>query len=284
VNLRQTLENARATLGDKEIEDASLEGEILLRHVLGISRARLFAHLDDEIDSTQEAALKRALARRLKGEPTAYITGHREFYGLDFIINQNVLIPRPETELLVEKAITLAKNRQIFKIADIGTGSGAIAICLAVNLPGVTVYATDISALALEVAGKNCKKHKVVDRVILIQGDMLEPLPDSVDMLIANLPYVRASDLPAECPLRYEPPLALDGGQDGLDRIRALCLQVDKKLQGEGCLLLEIGQGQAERVRALLKKEFNSGIIEIYRDLAGIERVVSLSLTQTRIF
>jgi release factor glutamine methyltransferase len=279
LNLKQALNQARAALRDKDVEDAALEGEVLLRHVLGIGRAVLFSHLDEEISSRQEAALAGALTRRRKGEPTAYITGHREFYGLDFYVDRNVLIPRPESELLVGKAIETAQKKKISPIADIGTGSGAIAISVAVNSPGVTVYAADVSARALAVAGKNCRKHGVTDRVILLQGDMLEPLPGPVDLIIANLPYVRAADLPAGGPLRFEPPRALDGGRDGLERISVLCHQAGARLHQEGCLMLEVGQGQAEQVSALLRKEFPTAVIEIDRDLAGIERVVSLRLT-----
>lgn len=279
MNLKQALNHAHAALRDKDIEEAALEGEILLRHVLAIDRVCLFSHLDGELTSRQEAILKQALARRRKGEPIAYITGHREFYGLDFIVNHNVLIPRPESELLVEKAIELAQSRNITQIADVGTGSGAIAISVAVNLPGVIVYATDISARVLAVARKNCRRYGVVDRVVLLQGDMLEPLPGPVDLIIANLPYVRASVLPAGNPLRFEPRLALDGGKEGLDRINVLCHQAGAMLCKKGYLLLEIGQGQAERVSELLKREFPAAVIEIRRDLAGIERVMSLRLT-----
>jgi release factor glutamine methyltransferase len=284
VKLRQALENAREALRDKEIEDASLEGEILLRYVLGLSRARLFSQLEGQIDAEHEKALKKSLERRLSGEPTAYIIGIREFYGLNFIVDRRVLIPRPESELLVEKAIELAGKRKIATIADIGTGSGAIAVSLAVNLPGVTIYAIDISAPALEVAAKNCQTHKVADKVVLLQGDMLEPLPGPVDMIIANLPYVKASDLTALRTLDFEPPLALNGGVDGLDIIRVFCNQAGEKLNPDGCLLMEIGQGQAERVTALLRKAFPSALIEIKRDLAGIARMVSLWLTQGRKF
>jgi release factor glutamine methyltransferase len=284
VNLRQALENAREALRDKEIEDASLEGEILLRYVLGLSRARLFSQLEGQIDAEHEKDLKKSLERRLSGEPTAYIIGIREFYGLNFIVDRRVLIPRPESELLVEKAIELAGKRKIATIADIGTGSGAIAVSLAVNLPGVTIYAIDISAPALEVAAKNCQTHKVADKVVLLKGDMLEPLPGPVDMIIANLPYVKTSDLTAQRTLDFEPPLALHGGVDGLDIIRVFCNQAGEKLNPDGCLLMEIGQGQAERVTALLRKAFPSALIEIKRDLAGIERMVSLWLTQGRKF
>jgi release factor glutamine methyltransferase len=279
VNLRQALENAREVLRDKKIEDASLEGEILLRYVLGINRAQLFSQLEFTLDSEQEKALEKALERRLSGEPTAYITGHREFYGLDFIVDCRVLIPRPESELLVEKAIELAGKRKITTIADIGTGSGAIAVSLAVNLPGVIIYAVDISAPALDVAAKNCQKYKITDKVLLLQGDLLEPLMEPVDMIIANLPYVKTSDLKEQRTLGFEPSLALNGGEDGLDVIRTICKHAGEKLKPKGCLLMEIGQGQAERVTALLNKMFPRALVKLNYDLSGIERIVSLCLT-----
>jgi release factor glutamine methyltransferase len=279
VNFRQALDHARETLKKRKIEDASLEGEVLLRNILGISRAHLFSHLERELVPEHEAALERALARRLKGEPVAYIIGHHEFYGLDFIIDRNVLIPRPETELLVDIAISLVNHRRFLKIADIGTGSGAIAVSLAVNLPGVTVYATDISAGALKVAAKNVTKHGVEDRVILLPGNLLEPLPVKVDLVIANLPYVRAAEIPGEGPLSHEPALALDGGEDGLAVIRPFSRQVRAGLNKKGCLLLEIGQGQAKAVRTLLRNEFPGAEIRTDRDLSGIERSVTLCLT-----
>jgi len=279
VNRRQALTYARGTLADSNIDDASLEGEILLRHVLGLSRARLYSDIDHNVSPANDKALRKLLERRIQGEPSAYITGHREFYGLDFRVDRNVLIPRPETELLVEKAIRLAQSHAISGMADIGTGCGAIAISLAVNLPRVTVYATDVSAPALEVARSNCKKHGVADRIVFLQGDMLEPLPEPVDLIIANLPYVRESDLSRSGPLNFEPALALNGGEDGLDRIRVLCRQAGNKLRSQGFILLEIGQGQAEETTALSQEIFPSARIEIESDLAGIERVVSLRLT-----
>jgi len=275
VNRRQALTRARDILAENNIDDALLEGEILLRHVLGIDRARLYADLDAEINYSQLEELRQLVERRRCGEPSAYITGHREFFGLDFFINRNVLIPRPETELLVEKAIDLSHTLSIATIADIGTGCGAIAISLAVNLPAVTVYATDVSGPALEMAAQNCAKFGVKDRVILLRGDLLQPLTQSVDMIIANLPYVRKSDLTAG----FEPELALNGGEDGLDKIKLLCRQAVEKLHKNGSLLLEIGQGQADAVKAVLYRAFPSAFVEIDRDLAGIERMVSLRLT-----
>ena len=259
MNLKQALAQARGVLADNAIEDASLEGELLLRHVLGIDRTQLFLDLDHELGPAHEVVLQRLIERRLRGEPSAYITGHREFYGLDFYVDRGVLIPRPETELLVERAISLAQNRPISTIADIGTGCGAIAISLALSLPEARIYATDISARALEVARFNCRKHGVVDRVRLLQGDMLDPLPEPVDLIIANLPYVRESELPRTGPLSFEPELALNGGPDGVAQIARLCRQAGDKLRPGGCLILEMGQGQAETVTTILHKVFPLG-------------------------
>ncbi len=279
MNRREALAQARKILTDNDIDDSALEGEILLRHVLGISRALLFADLDSDVSPADVKLLKKLVARRVKGEPSAYIIGSKEFYGLDFIVNRHVLIPRPETELLVEKAIKLCRGSKYSKIADIGTGCGAIAVSLAANLPAVRIYATDISVKALEVASQNCVKHGVADRITLLQGDMLEPLPESVDLIIANLPYVRDADIPGGGPLSFEPQVALNGGEKGLDKIEELCRQAYGKLKDKGSLLLEIGQGQVEAVKTILHKCFSSGLIEVQKDLADIERVVCLRLT-----
>jgi release factor glutamine methyltransferase len=279
VNLKQALAQARRILSENNIDEASLEGELLLRYVLGISRTRLYSDLERDLSPSDEEALRQLIERRLRGEPSAYITGHREFYGLDFYVDHNVLIPRPESELLVEKAMALAQNREIAIIADIGTGCGAIAISLARNLPEAIIYATDVSAPALELAESNCRRHGVMDRVRLLPGDMLDPLPEPVDLLIANLPYVREAELPRGGPLSYEPVLALSGGPDGITEIERLCFQVGEKLRPGGYLLLEIGQGQGKPVSDLLQRALPSAQIEITRDFAGMERVVSLCLT-----
>ena len=281
MNLKQALARARETLAANNIEEAPLESELLLRHALNIGRVQLYQDLNRELRPEQDEAFRQLIQRRLKGEPSAYITGHREFYGIDFHVDRRVLTPRPESELLVEKAIDMAQTRPISSIADIGTGSGAIAVSLALNLPEAKIYATDISAAALEVALINCQQHGVADRVYLLRGDMLEPLPEPVDLIVANLPYVKPVDMPrtqAE-PLRFEPPLALNGGEDGLEKIYKLCQQAADKLNPQGCLLLEIGQGQQEAVADLLANLFPRAQIEVTPDLAGIERVVSLRLT-----
>jgi release factor glutamine methyltransferase len=282
VNLKQALAQARAVLQANNIEDSSLEGEILLRHVFGLSRTQLYLDFNRELGKAGEAVLQSLMTRRLRGEPSAYITGHREFYGLDFYVDQRVLIPRPESELLVEKAIKLAQGHTISDVADIGTGCGAIAISLAVNLPGARIYATDISAPALEVARSNCQRHGVADRIYLLHGDMLDPLPEPVDLIVANLPYVGEAELSRAGTLGFEPSLALNGGPDGVAEIRRLCYQVGEKLRPGGCLLLEIGQGQGEAVTALLRRLFPSAEIGVTFDFSGIDRVVSLCLTSGR--
>jgi release factor glutamine methyltransferase len=213
VNRKEALARARKLLTDNNIDDAALEGEILLRHVLKIDRARLFTTLDSNVSSSEVDTLKKMVQRRVKGEPSAYITGNKEFYGLDFIVNRQVLIPRPETELLVEQAINLCRNYKYKTIVDIGTGCGTIAVSLAVNIPSVKIYATDISNQAIKVTEQNCLKHGVKDRITLLQGDMLEPLLESIDVIVANLPYVREADIPGQGPLSFEPQLALNGGR-----------------------------------------------------------------------
>jgi release factor glutamine methyltransferase len=253
----------------------SLESELLLRQALKLSRVELYLDFDLKLSPQQETAFWGLVKRRLAGEPTAYISGHREFYGLDFAVTPSVLIPRPETELLVEKAINLARSYSLPTIADIGSGCGAIAISLALKLPRAKIYATDISASALKVARANCLKHSVTNRVSFLQGNMLEPLPRPVDLIVSNLPYVKEKEISDDS---FEPVLALNGGVDGLESIRRLCHQLGGKLRPGGYLLLEIGQGQKVAVTSLLRGLFPLAEIEVTPDLSGIERVVSAVL------
>jgi release factor glutamine methyltransferase len=280
MNRKQALERARKFFTQNQIADTPLECELLLRHALGIDRLQLHLDINGELSREQVLTFWQYVKRRLSGEPTAYITGRREFYGLDFHVDRRVLIPRPETELLVEKALSLAQDYPAITIAEIGTGCGAVAICLALNLPRARIYATDISPDALKVASLNCERHGVASRIRLLHGDMLAPLPEPVDLIIANLPYVSKTELGN---LAFEPHLALDGGADGLEKITKLGHQVVYKLRDGGHFLLEIGQGQANAVTGLLQRLFPDAKLDIIPDLAGIERVMSLtpvSLTQ----
>ena len=268
---------AREKLERAGVEDASIEAEVLLRHVLNLTRAQLYADYDREMGPVQNQRYSRLLRRRLAGEPTAYITGVREFYGINFRVDRRVLIPRPESELLVEEAIRLSRTGAS-SFADIGTGSGAIAVSLAVNLPGAKVYAVDISADALEVTAFNCRRHGVENRVTLLHGDLLGPLPARVDVIIANLPYVRKSELSAVNTCGYEPRLALDGGLDGLDQVRRIIDQLAGRLNPGGRLLLEIGQGQADSVCRIARDDILGAGVDVLPDLAGIPRVVAVTV------
>jgi release factor glutamine methyltransferase len=276
VTLKECLNCGRETLAASDILYPSLESEVLLRQALKLSRVQLYLDFDLELNRGQKETFWRLVKRRLKGEPTAYISGHREFYGLDFAVTSDVLIPRSETELLVEKTVSLAKNHGSPVIADIGTGCGAIAISLALELPQAKIYATDISALSLEIAQANCLKHEVTDRVSLLQGNMLESLHESVDFIVSNPPYVKEKEISDDS---FEPVLALNGGADGLDLIRRLCHQLDGKLRPGGYLLLEIGQGQKKAVIDLLDSLFPLADIEVTSDLSGVDRVISAILT-----
>jgi len=273
MRLKEHLRRTRQALTDYGIEDASLEGELLLRQALNINRIQLYQSFHSELSPEQQLRLQTLTERRLKGEPSAYINGRREFYGLDFYVNCNTLIPRPETEMLVDKLINLAQDFEQPIIADIGTGCGAIAVSLAKHLPQAVIYATDISPAALDIARRNAEGHGVADNIRIIEGDLLTPLPEPVDFIAANLPYVRQDDIDVK---GYEPMLALDGGEDGLAVIRRLCNQLNGKLCPGGWLLLEIGQGQSGAVTDLLNNLFPEAEIEITPDLSGIDRIVTM--------
>jgi release factor glutamine methyltransferase len=277
VTLIRLLRAATERLFAAGIEDASLEAEVLLRHVLGITKTEFYLRFDAAVSHTDETAFELVLQRRISGEPTAYITGHREFFGLDFKVDRRVLIPRPESELLVERAILLG-NGGARTFADVGTGSGCIAISIAYALSGATVYAIDVSTDALEVAQMNCERHGVEDRVILLNGDLLSPMSRRVDVIIGNLPYVKRSDVVGINTNGYEPRLALDGGPDGLDIMRRLSSQAASKLNPGGALLVELGQGQAEEACRIIRGDLDCDNCEVVKDLAGIERMLVVKL------
>ena len=266
MNLKKALAYTRSFLADNNIDEADLEGEVLLKYLLEIDRTQLFSNSDVELDTYQEKTLYQLLERRVKGEPSAYITGHREFFGLDFNIDRNVLIPRPETELLIEKAIELSGRRKISSIADAGTGSGAVAVSLALYLTAVL--------------HNSIVNNHVSGRIKLLQGDILGPLAEKVDLVVANLPYVRISDIPNSGPMSYEPATALNGGPDGLDKLKLLFRQSGRKLNPGGCVLAEIGQGQAISLTDYIQATYPEAYIDIYKDLAGIERVIEFRLTR----
>ncbi|WP_322495475.1 peptide chain release factor N(5)-glutamine methyltransferase [Chloroflexus sp.] len=254
---------------------ARLDAELLLAHTLGWSRAKVVAERDYPLTPEQQAMFAALVARRAAREPVAYLIGHREFFGLDLLVDQRVLIPRPETEVLVELALAEARRygNAPITIADIGAGSGAIAIALAIHLPHAIIYGVDLSADALEVAAANVARYHLHDRVTLLEGDLLEPLPGPVDLIVSNPPYTILNEI-EEGVYRYEPHLALDGGPDGLDCYRRLIAAAPAYLKPQGAILLEIGAWQADSVVHLLNQAMPQAEIGVQSDLADRDRVV----------
>lgn len=274
--LRGALRQAREALAPRS-EEAGLEAEVLLKELLGIDRVQLYLWLEKELYSEEEERFWNLIRRRSAGEPLAYIVGHKEFFGLDFILTPQVFIPRPETELVVEKALELAENfPPNFSLADVGTGCGAIAISLALNFPQAQIYAIDISIPALEVARKNCCRFGLESRVRLLQGNLLEPLPQPVHLILANLPYVPERELPrlAEEIQNFEPTYALDGGPEGLSFIKELLAGAKTKLLPGGAIILEIASSQTPKVNQLVEENFPQAELEVAKDLSGLERAV----------
>jgi release factor glutamine methyltransferase len=277
-------------------ESARLEAEILLAHILGLSRADLYAYPELTLPTDQLTDYQALINRRLRGEPLPYLTGQIEFYGLDFAVDARVLVPRSETETLVDLALkTLRSAHRHCKrsgagpplapaptfrlsLADVGTGSGCVAVALAVHAPHVHIYALDLSTDALAVARTNAARHGVVDRITFLESDLLTALPEAVDLIVANLPYVATDEwsmLPPEVG-KHEPPLALDGGPGGLSVIRRLLDQATAQLRPSGALLAEIGASQGLAVLRMAHHAFPGADITLHADLAGRDRVLCI--------
>jgi len=285
--IQEALERGTSTLAQVGLPNPRLDAQVLLSHVLNVERATLYAYPECSLTSEQERQFHLLVERRKRGEPVAYLVGHKEFFGLDFLVDQRVLIPRPETELLVEAALgsirSLLAAGQTPVVADIGTGSGAIPITLAVQerrLP--YLYASDISADALDVARLNCRLHAVEQRVRLLQGDLLAPLPEPVDILTANLPYVGTAEMDSLAPdvRAFEPPLALFSGQYGLDLLRRFFIEAQQsgKLKEHALLLLEIGYQQREPLTCLLHDVWPRATVTFVKDYAGWDRLLKVRM------
>ena len=261
--------------------DSRLEAEILLRHVMKIDRATMFSNLENILDSKQENDIAELVQRRLANEPLSYITGTREFYSLDFQITSDVLIPRQETETLVDEVIKIAKENPL-KIVDVGTGSGAIAIALAVNLPLAKIIATDISVDALHVAESNTKMNDVFSRINLKQGNLLDVLDEKVDVIVSNPPYIPSDQIEHLQPeVKKEPHIALDGGSDGLEYIRQLIGNCSEKLNDNGHIFIEIDPSQSEEVLEIADTHFPDARTAIIKDLSQDNRVLSIHLLKS---
>ncbi len=258
-------------------DTAQLDAEVLLMFLLSYTRAQLYARFNEELTSEQAAEYAELVARRVQGEPVAYITRHREFMALDFYVDRRVLIPRPETELLVEytvkKLLEKGWGSEIASMVDVGTGSGVIAVYLALRFPKIKVWATDISSEALEVARLNARRYEVEERIQFLQGNLLDPLPEPVQTIISNPPYTILAQVEPNV-ARYEPNIALDGGPKGLGIYRELLGQARTRLHRPGLIAFEIGSEQATDVSNLGRFFFPGCQIDVYKDYAGLDRVV----------
>lgn len=266
-----------------KIPDPRLDAEVLLAHLLGIDRIQLYVKYDLPLEPNEIAAYRELVRKRAERVPVAYLTGEKEFMSLPLIVNENVLIPRPETELLVEYIIDYCQDRGIEgpNIVDVGTGSGAIALSLAHYLPAARVLGIDFSAEALAVARLNIDKLGYTGRVKVIKGDLLKPLlkmkKDNVNIIVSNPPYIPRSELGSLSPeVRQEPQMALDGGEDGLDYYRQLIEQAKNILLKGGIIVLEIAYNQGESVAGLFGNKWND--IKVEKDYAGCERLVTAAL------
>jgi release factor glutamine methyltransferase len=266
-DVRQALAAASLRLGERA------EAELLLLHLLQQPRSWLFAHADDALDMDVQTSYRELLARREAGEPVAYIVGHRGFWTLDLEVTPATLIPRPETELLVELALQRLPPDFSGRVADLGTGSGAIALAIARERPRARVVATDASAAALAVAQRNAQRH-ALGNVAFVHGDWLAPLAGQrFDLIASNPPYIEAADPHlARGDLRFEPASALASGRDGLDDIRRIVDGAHRHLAPGGWLLFEHGWNQGEAARALLQA---AGYAEVFtaQDLGQRDRV-----------
>ena len=280
------LQQSAATLAAAGIDTARLDAEVLLAHCLQVERTHLLAHPEQTLTSGQLACFRVLAQRRAGREPLAYLTGRRWFYGLEFAVTPAVLIPRPETELLVELALDWLSQYQSagyrpvgYRVLDVGTGSGAIAVSIAANTtPDVEILASDVSPESLRIAKQNARKHGVEERIAFLHGDLLDPLPDPVHLILSNPPYIASDILPTLMPevQDHEPQMALDGGPDGLRIIERLLAQAPAHLSPGGAIFLEIGYDQGEAASVLARRYFPKAAVRVHPDLAGLDRVVEI--------
>lgn len=259
------------------VDRPAAEAQILLEAVLNLPRTVLITHPERILSTDEVQCLESMLLRRLAGEPLPYLLGHWEFYGFDLLVSPAVLIPRPETELLVVEAISwLQKNPTRRRTADVGVGTGAITIALAASIPDLSVVATDISRPALQLARRNIKRRDLAIQVLLAQMDLLTAIRGPFDLVCANLPYIPSAALNTLPVAKTEPRLALDGGLDGLDQIRRLLTDSPRWMAAGGCMLLEIEAGQGYSAPDLAHSILPKALVQVLPDLAGLPRLLCI--------
>lgn len=284
ITIAEAVRQAAAFLQDADIREARREAGSIMEHTLGRDRTFLITHGDEEVTPADFARFKGYIERRARREPAQYITGGQEFYGLDFEVTPDVLIPRPETELLVETALDILKNTQSPRFCDVGTGSGCIAIALLHELPAARAIGIDISSAALQVAARNAVRHRVRERLMLVASDCfagLDTAKPQFDIIVSNPPYIAEAALAGlQREVRgFEPYVALTPGTDGLRVIRRLLTDAPGLLTAGGCLIFEIGYDQHEAVRGLIDPQAWM-LLAIRQDLQSIPRTVALKRRQ----
>lgn len=285
VTIGRALVAAAQRLASAGLDSPRLDSEVLLAYLLGLTRSQLYTHSDRALSPAERAGFEELIKRRFRHEPVAYLVGVKAFYGLDLAVDPRVLIPRPETELLVDLALDLvgkirAQGHQPVRLADVGTGSGAIALAIAANEPTVEVLATDISPAALALAQDNARRLGLADKISFQHGNLLSPLSGRVHLIVANLPYIAEAEWPGLQPdiADFEPAMALAGGADGLATIRDLLNQAPAYLEPGGAVLLEIGSLQGKAVAQLAVQAFPHGFVEVVTDYAYQDRIVQVQV------
>jgi release factor glutamine methyltransferase len=263
-----------------EVDEPRLTAEVVLAHVLDLSRAQLLTRADESLTPDQLIRAQRDLDRLAHGEPLAYVVGHREFYDVDLLTDARALIPRPETECLVEHALKALADHPAPLIADVGTGCGAIAVTLAKHLPRAKVIAIDLSTDALALARENAQRIGVADRIEFRAGSLLEPITESLDLLAANLPYIDDKDWPylAKTIRGHEPKMAFVGGPDGLDLVRGLLRDAPRVTHIDSLILLEISAYHGDAATEIARQHFPRAYIEIKPDYAGLDRLAVIEV------
>lgn len=275
--IREALTMASSLLEEHDVKDARFQAELVIRNILNLDRAQFFSRLSEPFPRKYEDKLQKMLKKRMQGEPLQYILGGTEFYGRYFQVDSHVLIPRPETELLVEKTVHYGEELQKpVHIVEVGTGSGIIATTLALIKPNWHITAIDISSDALRVAKKNAQAYGVDENIHWLHGPYLSPLPQEnpIDILISNPPYIPSGVINTldRGVKDFEPTIALDGGSDGLDAYREIIFQIKKRKPK--LLSFEIGSEQALDVKTLILQAFPKASVSIFKDLAGHDRIV----------
>lgn len=275
MNIEEILKKEINNLKQNNIENSTLKVKILLANILNVKKEYLLIHSEEEVKQEDKIKYENNINELIKGKPLQYITNKQEFMGLNFYVDENVLIPQPDTEILVEKAIEIAETTQKNKILDMCTGSGCIAISLAKNINNAQIIATDISNNALNVANKNAINHNVENKIKFINSDMFNNIEEKFDIIVSNPPYIETVKInKLEIEVQNEPHLALDGGIDGLKFYKIIANNAFKYLNENGYLLLEIGYNQQESVTQLLQDTGKYKNIETIKDLGGNYRVV----------